>query len=134
VRSLAWISKTVDDGFGNPLIQNSLYMLQTAALTFVTTADTGVKSRTAFGTPMQITNPAAIVSDGSDTIYVAEGSEIDTYTVSTKASVQYSVGSIGPPLTFFGKITGLALSGATVYVGDDATGASAAGQGRIWTD
>jgi hypothetical protein len=134
VFSLAWISTNIIDGFGNPQTQNRLYLLQTTALTYVTGAETGAKSKTAIVTPMKVATPVAMVSDGADVLYVAKGGEIDTYSQSTQASQTYSVGSSGPPLTFFGKITGIALSGGIVYVGDDASGTGAPGQGRLWID
>lgn len=134
VFSLAWISTTITDGFGNPQTQNRLYLLQTTALTYVTGAETGAKSKTAIITPMKVATPVAMVSDLANVLYVAKGGEIDTYTQSTQASQAYSVGSSGPPLTFFGKITGIALSGGIVYVGDDPSGTGAPGQGRLWID
>jgi len=134
VFALAWISKTIVDGFGVPQTQNSLYLLQTAALTWVTGADTGAKNRSVFTTPMKVANPANMVSDNADVLYVGEGGEIDTFTVSTQQPAKYSVGTAGPPVTLFGKITGLDFVGGFVIVGDDASNTAAPGQGRIWID
>lgn len=134
VFSLAWISKTITDGFGNQQTQNSMYMLQTTALTWVIGADAGTKVRAAFITPVKVANPAALVSDKADVLYIAQGGEIDTFTVSTQTEATYSTGTAGPPVTFFGKITGLDIVGPFLIVGDDATGSGAVGQGRIWID
>jgi hypothetical protein len=132
--SLAWITLNFLDGFGNPVIENDLYMLEGSALTYVFGADKGTKSKTSLVAPVQIANPAAMVSDGLDKIYIANAGEVDQYTVSTQTSVPYSIGSNGPPLTLFGNITGMARTAAgRTLIGDDPSGSAAPGQGRIWS-
>ena len=134
ISSLAWITRNVTDGFGNKLTFHDLYMLESTSLTYSASAITGTKAKGNLTTTAQITNPTIMVSDGNDTLYLGVAGEIDRYVASTSNQSLYAIGTNGPPVIVFGKITGLDLDPARLlmWIGDDPSGDASPGQGRMW--
>jgi hypothetical protein len=134
IKSLAWITRHVIDGFGNALTFNDLYMLETNAVTYSTSAITGTKAKGNLSSPAQVTNATLMTSDGADTIYIANGGEIDRFIASTGSQSVYALGTAGSPITVFGSITGLSLDPARqlLWIGDDSSGDATPGLGRLW--
>lgn len=134
IKSLAWIARHVIDGFGNALTFNDLYMLETNGLTYSTSAITGTKAKGNLLSPANITNATMITTDGADTMYIANGGEIDRFIPSTGSQSLYAIGTSGSPITVFGSITGLSLDPARqlLWIGDDSSGDASPGLGRLW--
>lgn len=133
IKSLAWITRHVVDGFGTALTFNDLYMLESNALTYSVGAIAGTKSKGNLLTTASIINPSLMTSDGADTIYIANGGEVDRYIASTSNQSVWTIGG-GAPIVIFGSITGLSLDPANslLWIGDDVSGTAAPGQGRLW--
>lgn len=121
---------------------NDLYIADDAAVTKITAPKDIIAPGGAVASTVTLSKPVsaptAIASSGANTLFIADtpalSSTVLRHTITTGVTEFYAFsGNLAGTLTTFQAVTGLAVDGTTVYIGDDPfQGGPPAAQGHIW--
>jgi hypothetical protein len=117
-------------------VGNDLYLAETAAISRIlgTTSNACTGGCKAASLGINVAVPAALTSDGVDTLFLADATSAYRYTLSTATLDVYSTGgTYNGSILGFSNISGLGLDPAgNLYVGDDPSAGAQIGQGHVW--